>query len=222
VKQLVLDIRSDAPPSFDNFVAGTNQPALDALADPATGHVYLWGEAGSGKSHLLQAVCAAARDAGRTAHFRRAADIDADLPDDADALLAVDDIPALGEAAQITLFNAFNRSARRGQRLVLSGTCAPLGLTLREDLRTRVGQCLVFHLQPLDDLARSAILTSQAQRRGLRLENEVVGYLLRYGRRDLPSLLATLDALDQASLEHKRPITLPLLRELLQQGLPLG
>jgi DnaA family protein len=164
----------------------------------------------------------AARDAGRTAHFRRAADIDADLPDDADALLAVDDIPALGEAAQITLFNAFNRSARRGQRLVLSGTCAPLGLTLREDLRTRVGQCLVFHLQPLDDLARSAILTSQAQRRGLRLENEVVGYLLRYGRRDLPSLLATLDALDQASLEHKRPITLPLLRELLQQGLPLG
>jgi DnaA family protein len=43
-------------------------------------------------------------------------------------------------------------------------------------------------------------------------------YLLHHGRRDLPSLLAVLDALDRYSLQTKRQITLPLVREVLQQA----
>ena len=66
---------------------------------------------------------------------------------------------------------------------------------------------------------RNAILNAQAATRGLRLEPEIVQYLLRHGRRDLTSLLRTLDALDAASLERKRAITLPLLREVLQRDL---
>ena len=102
-----------------------------------------------------------------------------------------------------------------------SGAAPPRGLALRDDLRTRIGQCLVFEVQPLDDAARAAILVSLAERRGLRLADEVVDFLLRHGRRELSSLLAVLDALDAASLERKRPVTLPLLREMMQQGLAI-
>ena len=234
MKQLVLDIRPDAPPTLDNFVSGANAElvaTLALLAGQATAtqlpsrHLYLWGAPGSGRSHLLRATVALAREDGRPTHLLNAADIDDALPDTPGALVAIDDIGHLGERpgdeAQIALFNAFNRARGNGQSLLLAGPCAPLALKLREDLRTRIGQSLIYEVQPLDDASRAAILLALADRRGLRLADEVVDFLLRHGRRELSSLLAVLDALDAASLERKRPITVPLLREMMQQGLAI-
>jgi DnaA family protein len=230
MKQLVLDIRPDAPPTLENFVAGTNAElvaTVSLLATPATAaqlparHIYLWGGAGSGRSHLLRATVAMARTTGRPAHLLAAADVDDSLPETADALLAIDDVDQLAPEAQVALFNAFNRARTNGQSLLLSGPAAPLELHLREDLRTRIGQSLIYEVQPLDDTSRAAILVTLAERRGLRLSEEVVDFLLRHGRRELSSLRAVLDALDAASLERKRPITLPLLREMIQHGLEI-
>ena len=159
--------------------------------------------------------------AARPAHLLAAADVDDSLPETADALLAIDDVDQLAPDAQIALFNAFNRARSNGQSLLLSGPAAPLALRLREDLRTRIGQSLIYEVQPLDDASRAAILATLAERRGLRLADEVVDFLLRHGRRELSSLREVLDALDRASLEHKRPITLPLLRDMIQQGLEI-
>lgn len=230
MKQLTLDIRPDAPPTLDNFVAGANAElvaTLALLADPTgkdalpSPHLYLWGASGSGRSHLLRATAALATGQQRPMHLIAAAEIGDSLPETPAALLAIDDIDQLRADAQIALFNAFNRSRGNGQSLLLAGPCAPLELMLREDLRTRIGQGLIYEVQPLDDDSRAAILVALAERRGLRLADEVVDFLLRHGRRDLPSLLAVLDALDAASLERKRPVTLPLLREMMQQGLAI-
>lgn len=228
MKQLVLDIRPDAPPTLDNFVAGANAELLAALSLLATPdaaaslparHIYLWGATGSGRSHLLRASVAQANASQRPAHLLDAATIGDTLPETPGALLAIDDIDRLGGPAQIALFNAFNRARGNGQALLLAGPCAPLELAVREDLRTRIGQSLIYEVQPLDDDSRAAILVALAGRRGLRLSDEVIDFLLRHGRRDLPSLLAVLEALDAASLERKRAVTLPLLREMMQQGL---
>jgi DnaA family protein len=229
MKQLVLDLRPDAAPTLENFVVGANAELLATLGRLAAAthgqallpHLYLWGSTGSGRSHLLRAACARAREYGRPAHCLAAAEVGEALPDSAGALVAIDDVERLAPAAQIALFNAFNRARGHGQALLLAGAAPPRGLALREDLRTRIGQCLVFEVQPLDDAARAAILVSLAERRGLRLADEVVDFLLRHGRRELPSLVAVLDALDAASLERKRPVTLPLLREMMQQGLAI-
>lgn len=223
MKQLILDIRLDAPPRLDNFIAHSNRPAVDAVGKAARQpgfHLYLWGTPGTGKTHLLRAAAAAAEGSARPHRYLSPAELE-DFSAPAGALVAVDDVEKLSEAGQIALFNAFNRSGPADHTLIVAGTAPPLALRLREDLRTRIGQCLIFHLQPLDDVARAAIIASQATHRGLRLEESVVTYLLRYGRRDLPSLLAVLDALDAASLEHKRPITLPLLRQIMQAGLEI-
>ena len=230
MKQLVLDIRPDAPPTLENFVAGANaelvamlslQASLTTAGQLPARHLYVWGAPGSGRSHLLRATVAMAREHGRPTHLLAAEDIDDGLPETADALVAIDDVDQLSADAQIGLFNAFNRSRGNGQSLLLTGPVAPLGLRLREDLRTRIGQCLIYEVQPLDDDSRATILATLAERRGLRLADEVVDFLLRHGRRDLASLRNVLDALDAASLERKRPITLPLLREMMQQGLEI-
>ncbi len=222
MKQLTLDLHADAPPVLENFVAAANADLLAALYEAVPvaevpQHLFLWGDAGSGRSHLLRSVVTAAAQAGRPACYLRAADVLDSLPQAPGLLLAIDDVEALGPDAQIALFRAFNDARSQRMTLITSGAAAPLHLHLREDLRTRIGQSLIFEVKSLTDDDRNAILNAQAATRGLRLEPEIVQYLLRHGRRDLSSLLRTLDALDAASLERKRPITLPLLREILQR-----
>ncbi|PKO80455.1 MAG: DnaA regulatory inactivator Hda, partial [Betaproteobacteria bacterium HGW-Betaproteobacteria-13] len=202
------------------LVASLSLLATDRSLLPAP-HLYLWGTSGKGRSHLLQAAVAVAAANGRQTHYLSADTVRDALPETPDALLAIDDIDRLRPEAQIALFNAFNRARLNGQSLLLAGLQPPLALALREDLRTRIGQSLIFEVQPLDDDSRAAILATLAERRGLRLGDDVVDFLMRHGRRDLPSLLAAFNALDAASLEQKRPITLPLLREMMQQGLAI-
>lgn len=218
MKQLLLDLHPDAPPTLDNFIPGENAQLLDALRSTilGAGHLYLWGPGGSGRSHLLAATVDAAAQAGRPATHLPAAAAGQQLPETPGLLLAMDDVDRLDETGQIALFNAFNRSAGLHQTLLLAGARPPRELALREDLRTRIGQCLGFELRPLDDATRAAILATLAERRSMQLPEEVVQFLLRHGSRDLASLVATVNALDAASLELKRPITLPLLREIAQ------
>lgn len=223
MRQLLLDIRPDAPPAFDNFIEGDNAPALAALraAVIGAGHVMLWGSHGSGRSHLLRAAINEASAAGRPALHIEADKLDGQFQPTQSTLVAIDNIEKLAADAQIALFNAFNRSREQGLTLLLAAERPPRELALREDLRTRIGQTLVFELKPLDDDTRGHILITLAQRRGLQIGDEVVQFLLRHGRRDLPSLIAALEALDRASLERKRPVTLPLLRGLMQAGLDI-
>ena len=222
VKQLTLDLHADAPPLLENFVAAANADLLAALyeAVPVADlpqHLFLWGDPGSGRSHLLRGVVTAAAQAGRPACYLQGAEVSDGLPEAANLLLAIDDVEALQAEAQVALCRAFNAARARRMTLITSGSSAPLHLGLREDLRTRIGQSLIFEVKALSDDDRAAILEAQAGARGLRLDRDIVQYLLRHGRRDLTSLLRTLDALDAASLERKRAITLPLLREVLQR-----
>jgi DnaA family protein len=220
MRQLILDLLPEAPPSLDNFVVGGNEQTLTGLAawlaaDNRESSLLLWGEAGAGKTHLLRASAARYDDAAADADLAQLADAS-----DWCAFIAVDNVEALSERGQIALFNHFNRLRAAGGRLLTAGHRPPLQLALREDLRTRLGSGLIYRLQPLTDDEKIAALATQARARGLRLPPEALDYLLARAPRDMRSLSAFLAALDRYSLEHKRPITVPLLREVLQA--PLG
>lgn len=223
MKQLLLDILVDVPSRFEHFLVGANVELVAALHEAAlagSDAIYLWGQSGSGKSHLLQAAVALAGSEGRRAKWLAGGEVGSRCGDDLD-LLAIDDVETLSAEAQVALFNAFNRRQHSGLTLLLTGRSPPGALKLREDLRTRVGQCLCFEISPLDDTQRREIIMAFAKRRGFRIDTEVMDFILRHGRRDLPSLLSVIQALDAASLEQQRPITLPLLRSLIQTGLEL-
>jgi len=218
MKQLVLDIARPPAPTLDNFVPGRNEELVAALYATAHGasseqFIYLWGAPGSGRSHLLRAAVAAARAAGKPATFFESGAREFDAPDD--AFCAVDDVHLLDPQAQIALFNLHNRIKAGNGTLLASGNAAPPQLALRADLMTRLGAGLVYRVHGLNEEEKVAALRRHAQARGFELSSEVVGYLLRHVQRDLPSLLALLDALDRYSLASRRAITLPLLRELL-------
>lgn len=222
MRQLTLDITPHSEPTFDNFIAGANEEALATLrahVAPAPALAvhgcYLWGEAACGRTHLLAAAVHEAQRNGRGGLYLAAQQIDeAPLPD-APGLLAVDDIHLLDDAAQVTLFDAYNRAREHGQRLLLAGDAPPTALALREELRTRVGQCLVFALHPLRNEDRVRLLAHLARERGFTLEEAHLRAILTHSARDLPSLIAFLDALDEASLMQGRAVTLPLIHRLL-------
>jgi len=216
--QLLLGIAPEWNPTLDNFVAGRNVELLAALrhaliAAQGERSIYVWGETGSGKSHLLQAAVGHARAAGQTAIYACGT-----VPEAAQ-VVAVDDVEKLDDAAQVALFALYNRLRESGAMLLVSGTQAPAFLKLRDDLRTRLGWGLVYQAHGLSDEEKARALAQHARERGFGLSPEVTQYLLRHGRRDLPSLMAVLDALDEHSLRLHRAPTVPLLKEVLQQEL---
>lgn len=216
----MLDLGAEKPQTLATFVIGRNEELaqlLRRLAERDTitlsqRFVYLWGEAGAGKSHLLHALAALpgarhiAADAPADA-FLYAPDVSAYLLDDCDRLSA---------DHQIAAFSLFNQVRENGGVLVAAGALPPAAIKVREDLRTRLGWGLIYQVHGLTDDEKIAALTQAAQARGLSLSPGVLPYLITHFRRDMPSLSAMLDALDQYSLETQRPITLPLLRDLLQ------
>ncbi len=215
--QLLLNIAPDWIPTLDNFVAGRNVELLYTLRQALSGNtdercLYLWGETGCGKSHLLQAAVGQARASGLSAIHVRGA-----VPEMAQ-VVAVDDVETLDDVAQIALFELYNRMRENGVVLLVSGAVAPAQLHLRDDLRTRLGWGLVYQVQGLNDEEKSRALVQHAHAKGLVLPHEVTQYLLLHGRRDLPALLAVLDALDTHCLRLKRGASVPLLKEVMQAG----
>jgi DnaA family protein len=215
-RQLALDLLQPAAPTLANFVAGRNAEAVERLSRLVTGNageriVYLWGERGSGRSHLLQAL--AARPGARTWQ-------PADAPE-LPGLTLVDDVEELDDAAQVALFNRLNAvRARADAACVAAGAAPPAQLPLREDLRTRLAWGLVYQLHPLADAEKAAALQAQASARGLALGSEVIDYLLTHLPRDMRTLAAALDALDAFALAQKRSLTLPLVRQWLAADEP--
>lgn len=217
--QLLLGIAPEWIPTLENFVAGRNVELLAQLRhalDAGAGErrLYLWGETGSGKTHLLQAAVEHARNKGLSAVYACGA-----VPEAAQ-VVAVDDVGILDEAAQVALFALYNRMRENGGMLLVSGMQAPAFLQLRDDLRTRLGWGLVYQVHALSDAEKAQALQQHAQARGFELPSEVTTYLLRHGRRDLPSLLATLDALDEHCLRMKRAASVPLLKEVMRGDQP--
>jgi DnaA family protein len=222
MKQLVLDISPPTPATLDSFVVGRNAELVQLLRDlPAAPvqerFVYIWGEPGSGKSHLLEAYTRQAAERGCEAAYVEAADAHETLADLSDShVVALDDVQQLDGTTQIALFNLYNRLREGNGMLLVSGDAAAAQLSLRQDLVTRLGWGLVYQVHALSDADKVQALKTHARRRGFDLADAVAEYLLRHWRRDLPALLAVLDALDRYSLETKRPITVPLLRDILR------
>jgi DnaA-homolog protein len=226
MKQLALDLAAPPPPTLDNFVAGRNGELLDQLRRVASGQAgerffYVWGSPDCGRSHLLRAAIAQLQRAGTgAAYVACGADTRFDAAFQRLNFVALDDVDRLDEEGQVAAFDLYNALREQGGALIASGAAPPVQLELRGDLVTRLAWGLVYQLHALTDEEKTRALAERAASRGFRLPREVADFLLKRVRRDLPSLLAMLDALDRYSLETKRPVTVPLVRELLHAAKP--
>lgn len=237
MRQLALGVKLRADAVFASFWPGPNSEIVATLRTPSTVPLWLWGASGSGKTHLLQAVCAAAGEAASDEAASGAPDaaspaayfplaVPRELPPEALAgferarVLCIDDVDAVaGDLAwESALFRLFNEASELGTRLIFAAASAPRQLDWRlGDWGSRAAACAVYQLRELDDDGRIEALRLRAAQRGLQLPYETSEYLLKRMPRDMHSLFAVLDQLDEASLVAQRRLTIPFIRDALEK-----
>jgi DnaA-homolog protein len=220
--QLALGVRLRSGAVYESFAPGRNSEILTALRSPGVLPIWLWGARGSGKTHLLQAACAAAGEAA--AYFPL--DRTFSLPPEAltgyerSPVLCVDDADQVAGDLdwERALFRLFNEAGELRSRLIFAASVAPRQAPwVLDDWRSRAASCVVYQLHELDDAGRIEALRLRAAQRGLQLPHETAEYLLKRMPRDLPSLFDVLDALDEASMVEQRRLTIPFIRDELEK-----
>ena len=227
--QIPFDFFLHEAPRFDNFVVGDNGEAVTRLLALAAGSgesnaraVALWGGRSVGKSHLLAAVSVASAAATATSLQLSAVSTFPADPFVSARILCVDDADQLSPEQQAWLFTAFNHVAQSGGVTVATGQTPPARWPLRDDIRTRMGSGLAFELLPVPQDDLPAALSAYAAGRGFDFSKEVLTFLLSHHQRDIASLCQKLAGVDRLSLALKRRVTLPLLREYLNETVATG
>jgi DnaA family protein len=227
MKQLPLALPTYSGPSLDNYVPGANLDCLlylqDAMAQIDTqvpAPTYLWGERGCGKTHLLKSVASAVEQRGGSCGWLTPQQILSEF-DPRWAVVLMDDCEQLSERHQAAAFRVFIDAQSFGAWVVAAGAVPPVDLSVREDLRTRLGWGHIFALKRLTDEELQAALWQAFHSRGLVLSQEVQDYLLHHFSRDMTSLMFLMEQMDQYALASKRAVTVPLIKSMLSDNEPV-
>jgi DnaA family protein len=222
--QMALPLKLADHATFSSFVDRGNEEVTAVLAGigrGAAGNAYVWGAPATGKSHLLQAVCASVGDTSVYVPLRELAAAGPAAIEGLDSreVVCIDDLHAVAgdEDWELGLFNLYNDIAVASGRVVIAADTAPRECPIRlPDLASRLSQLPAFRLESLDDTGRAEALKLRADLRGLELPDETARYLLTHSRRDMASLYAVLDLLDSEALRAKRRLTVPFVSEVLK------
>lgn len=226
MKQIALDIGLASGPSLTNFCAGPNEAALrhlelwlgDGQVPRSPVPTYLWGQGGSGRSHLLKAVREALREQGAVVGWLDAGVLEPPEFNDAWAVVLLDDVHLYTAVQQHAAFNWFVNAQTLQRGVLASGDRPPADLALREDLRSRLGWGHVYGLTVLSEPERRAVLRQAADDRGIFLGDEVMDFMLTRFSRDLGHLMELLDLLDGYALQTQRAITVPLIKSMMDNS----
>lgn len=227
MSQLVLPLRLADHAVFASFLDDGNEMLVATLAGIAAGDsgqgCWLWGAPATGKTHLLQAVCDQAGDRSVYLPLAMLAEAGAGMLEGLASreLVCIDDVDRVagGNDWDVALFNLFNELQDAGGQLIVSAGSAPreCGFELA-DLESRMSRLPVFQVRSLDELQRVVALQLRARHRGLELPDDTAAYMLKRSKRDMASLYGLLDKLDLEALRAQRRLTIPFVRDVLQQG----
>lgn len=227
-QQLTLSgVRLQDNATFDNFYSDANQQLCDFLQTLFASnelYVYIWGNPGAGCSHLLQACCHKAHELNKTAMYLPLSEYHHLTPEILDGLeemdlVVLDDIQVVMQQSEWeeAIFHLFNR-LRSNQRQLLIGANNPpneIGVKL-PDLLSRLNWGVIFRVNALTDEDKVLALQLRAKHRGIKMPEEVAGFLLRHYSRSTNDLFEALDKLDTASLAEQRKLTVPFVKQVLQ------
>lgn len=226
-QQLTFPFPLPIKTTFNNFIVGKNTELIEMLQSLASGskqgQLFLWGAPGVGLSHLLQATAHAASDAGQRCLYLSAthSNLSPDVFDELEALslVIIDNIEAwLGQAVwEEALFALYNTLFDAKKSLIIGAHHSLQDLPIRlPDLRSRISAAILYHIKKLSDEEKIAALKLAAYKKGMLLKENVSQFILTHGPRDWPTLLKLLDELENASLVSQRKITIPFVKEVLQ------
>lgn len=231
MRQLPLGVRLRDTARFESYVSGPNAEVVGLLSGRTVSMprvVWVWGREGVGKTHLLEAACAAvAARGGAATYLDPASGAEPGWLEGCEGLdlVCLDALDGIADDPEwnAAVFRLYTLMQEGPGRLVVASSAPPATLAFRlPDLRSRLLAASVHQLRELDDASLLEALRLRAARRGLELSEEGALYLLHRLPRDLHTLCAVLDRLDEASLAAQRRLTVPFLRSVLGDQPPVG
>ena len=222
MNQLGLPLALNTKMLWRNFSGDKNQQIIEFLTNlfsqSSASVVYVYGDKSSGKTHLLQGCAFEALEQSLGVVYL---DFAREMPDgilnglEDNDWICIDNVHCLDENQQQELFDLYNRATQTSVKLIVSGPALPGELTLLKDLKTRLSLATIFCLESLDDKSKKDIIQQQMNERNLKIDRKIYDYLFKYHSRDLTDLLSAIDQLDEASLQQKNNITIPLIKQVL-------
>ncbi len=226
--QIPLQFEFSSDQTFNDYYAGENREIVDHLQGFITksegGLIYLWGDQGLGKSHLLQA-CGQMAQRNKIRSFFLSLSLqgltDPSILEGLEEIemVCIDDLNRIAgnDPWELAFFSFFNRIRDQGHRLIVSAPAPPNELPIRlPDLKTRLSWGLTLKLKSLTEQERVSALSYKARKTGLEISPQVGRFLLTHYSRDLPSLWALLEKIDHETLAAKRKLTIPFLKQILK------
>ncbi len=212
--------------SFDNFIVSNNKELIRALkmmvSKSGPQSVFVWGLDGSGRSHLCQALYQLAEESNIKAAYLALSEkgIEPDVLSQLEQfpIVILDDLDEVVGNTEWdeALFHFYNRYKDSAGCLLMTSTKAPSSFeAVLPDLQSRLAWELVYQLEELADADKVQALIFRAKERGLSLSVDAGQYLLNRLPRDTHQLFAILEHLDHQSLAHKRSLTVPFIKKVL-------
>jgi len=227
--QLPLAVQLNDNATFSDFCWNANpllkNILLQMFAGDSERFLYIWGSVGSGKSHVLQACCQAMDVANRTSIYLPLSLLKTWGPQVLEGmsshdLVAFDDIDVIAgdKAWEEALFHLYNRIRdKESSMCIMSAQVSPSQSPIQlPDLHSRLTWGLVMQLQSLDDSDKVGVLQLHAKKRGFDLSTQVCHYLMNHCARNMQDLHRILNELDKASLIAQRKITIPFVKDILE------
>lgn len=227
--QLPLAINLNDEATFSGFCWNGNEILREQLFGALSGNerqlFYLWGEEGSGKSHILQACCQYAGSSAKSAIYlpiKLLTECGHQILEGIEEhfLICLDDIDVIAGNKEFeeAIFHLYNKIRDIGLSvLIMTSKFAPnASQILLPDLRSRLAWGTAWHLKELADEDKAKTLQYLANKRGFNLSIPVCKYLLSRSTRNMHDLHALLNRLDEASLIAQRKITIPFVKTILQ------
>ncbi len=229
MRQLALPLTHTYIQTFENLIISQNittisivQDRIQKIIQRQQQHIYIWGVANSGCTHVLKACCQVLLgenihcgffSAKETLHPQLIAthDYDCLVIDDVEATLTQPD-------AQEQLMHIFNAAQDSGCSLLLSSAAPPKKMSILLDLQTRLSSMLIVRMHPLNQADLQQFIEHSSQARGFTIDHKVISYILKHCDRSVAALLDIVEQLDVASLQQQRNITIQLTKEVLDIG----
>ena len=221
MNQLGLPISLNASMLLESFVANKELLRLinQLFLNEKSSEVYIYGASGQGKTHVLQGAVLKALEIDKNAVYIDCSDPFPDyILDFVDQIdfICFDNVHSILRENQEIFFDLYNRARQAQIFILLSGNTLPSDLEVMKDLKTRLSLAVVYKLEELNDELTMSVIDSQMSQRNLSVNSNVYEYLFKNYSRDLKLLLSTLNDLDKASLQAKKPISIPFVKNFLE------
>ena len=212
-------------PNKSNFNEYYFDDANKALQNKMLEHedIVLYGIKKTGKTYLLQSLCNYYADKNKHSLFIPLAEVtslETSIFDSIESMdiICIDDLDAIKGFPEweIALFNLINNSLISGCRLVFGASQNPASINFSlSDLDSRIRKINSTEVFPINNENLHKAIKKISQFRSIRLGDKELNYLITYTERSIDSLINILNKLDDLSIEQKRKITIPLIKEII-------